>query len=186
MAGLESSILLIAKRRATGRGRGARLSGRRAPARKSSEEAKSLRAKSGTLIARVLPSDPQRAGSRDSSAIKRRAHIIVDGIMSGILNECPALGLGRLVAHLAWARTICSLRFGWYRAAADTALFGFARLYERPGRDRRAQLVNVLCMTFDEALSAGREGEIDPERGLRRWIDTYGKPDSPRLSFERA
>jgi hypothetical protein len=30
-----------------------------ANARKSSEEAKSLRAKSGTLIARVLPSDPQ-------------------------------------------------------------------------------------------------------------------------------
>jgi hypothetical protein len=99
------------------------------------------------------------AGSRDSSAIKRRAHIIVDGIMSGILNECPALGLDRLVAYLALARTICSLRFGWYRAAADTALFGFARLYERPGRDRRAQLVNVLCMTIDEALSAGREGQ---------------------------
>ena len=31
-----------------------------ANARKSSEEAKSLRAKSGTLIARVLPSDPQK------------------------------------------------------------------------------------------------------------------------------
>jgi hypothetical protein len=35
------------------------------------------------------------AGSRGSSAIERRAHIIVDGIMSGILSECPALGLDR-------------------------------------------------------------------------------------------
>ena len=66
------------------------------------------------------------------SAIERRAHIIVDGLMSGILNECPALGLDRLVAYLAWARAVCSLRFRWYRAAADRALFGFAKLDERP------------------------------------------------------
>jgi hypothetical protein len=101
------------------------------------------------------------AHSRDASAIERRAHIIVDGIMHGILDECPR-GLARLLAYLAWAWAICSLRLGWYRAAADRALFGFARLYERPGRDRRAQLVNSLCKTFDEALSAGREEEIDP------------------------
>jgi hypothetical protein len=106
--------------------------------------------------------------------------------MTGILNECPALGLDRLLAYLAWARTICSLRFAWYRAAADTALSGFARLYERPGRDRRAQLVNVLCMTFDERLARVARGKLIRCAGLRRWIDTYGKPDSPHLSFERA
>ena len=38
--------------------------------------------------------------------------------------------------------------------------------------DRRAQLVHVLCMTFDEALSAGREGEIDPVRGAAA-MDRY-------------
>ena len=122
------------------------------------------------------------AGSRDSSAIERRTHIIVDGIMRGVLNECPALGLDRLVAYLAWARAICSLRLGWYRAAADRALFGFAKLYERPGRDRRAQLVNVLCMTFDEALSAGREGEIDPVRGAAA-MDRYVRKTGFALSI---
>ena len=29
------------------------------------------------------------AGSRDLSVIERRTHIIVDGIMRGVLNECP-------------------------------------------------------------------------------------------------
>ena len=41
-----------------------------ANARKSSEEAKSLRAKSGTLIARVLPSDPQKLAVRWSEFIR--------------------------------------------------------------------------------------------------------------------
>ena len=84
--------------------------------------------------------------------------------MTGILNEGPALGLDRLLlSRMGEGDMLSEIRM--YRAAADTALSGFARLYERPGRDRRAQLVNVLCMTFDEALSAGREGEIDPVRG---------------------
>lgn len=104
------------------------------------------------------------AHSRDASVIERRAHIIVNGIMRGILDICPAHGLDRLVAYLAWASAICSLKFGWYRAAADRALFGFARLYRRWDRYGRAQLVDSLCRTFDEALRAGKEGDIDPVR----------------------
>ena len=49
-------------------------------------------------------------GSRDSSAIERRAHIIVDGIMRGSLGGRATLSPDRLVSYLAWVRAICSLR----------------------------------------------------------------------------
>ena len=113
-------------------------------------------------------------GSRDSSAIERRARIIVDGIMRGSLDGCATLSLDRLVSYLAWVRAICSLRLGWYRAAADRALFWFARRYQGQPRASREELVNVLCKTFDEALSAGRQGEIDPAHAAAA-MDQYGR-----------
>ena len=82
--------------------------------------------------------------------------------MRGSLDGRATLSPDRLVSYLAWVRAICSLRLGWYRAAADRALFWFARRYQGQPRASREELVNVLCKTFDEALSAGRQGEIDP------------------------
>ena len=81
-----------------------------------------------------------------------------------------------------------------YRAAADMALFGFVRRYQRPDLDQRAHLVNALCKTFDDAaraqreaavvlavdraaLSAGREAEIDPAHtaaAMHRYERTTG------------
>ena len=103
--------------------------------------------------------------------------------MRGSLGGRATLSPDRLVSYLAWVRAICSLRFGWYRAAADRALFWFARRYQGQPRASREELVNVLCKTFDEALSAGRQGE---RMQLRQWIDMSGKPDSSHRSFEAA
>jgi hypothetical protein len=64
------------------------------------------------------------------------------------------------------------LRFGWYRSAVNGAFVGFARRYQGQPCARREELVSVLCKTFDEALSAGREGEMDPA-GAVAAMDRY-------------
>jgi hypothetical protein len=112
------------------------------------------------------------AGSRDASAIERRARIIVNGITYGILEKRRALDTGRFVTYLVWARAIFWLRLGFYCGAVDVALTGFRRRYEGQPRARRKYLVDVLCKTFDEALSAGQEGELDPVRAAAA-MDRY-------------
>ena len=102
------------------------------------------------------------AGSRDEPAIERRARIIVSGIVYGILERGRALDTGRFVTYLAGARAAIFLRLGFYCSAVDVALTDFRRRYQGQPRARQEYLVDILCKTFDEALSAGQEGERDP------------------------
>ena len=125
-------------------------------------------------------------GSRDSSAIERRARIIVDGIMRGSLGGRATLSPDRLVSYLAWVRAICSLRLGWYRAAADRALSGLqgAIRDSRALAGRSLQTFSARRLTKRSAL-VGR-GKLIQRMQLRQWIDMSGKPDSSHRSFEAA
>jgi hypothetical protein len=122
------------------------------------------------------------AGSQDASAIERRARIIVSGIVYGILERGRALDPDRFVTYLVRACAIFWLRLGFYRGAVDVALTGFRRRYRGQPRARREYLVDVLCKTFDEALSAGQEGELDPVRAAAA-MDGY---ERKRVSFHRS
>jgi hypothetical protein len=122
------------------------------------------------------------AGSRDASAIDRRAHIIVNGIMRGVLDISPARGPDRWVTYLIWARAIFFLGIGWYSSATNVVLTGFAMHYQGQPRARREALVKVLCKTFDEALSAGREGQIDPAHAAVA-MDRYERVTGAMLSI---
>jgi len=96
--------------------------------------------------------------SRDSSAVDRRARILVDGIMGGP----PEGGPAQLVLYIERALAIGYLRMGLNAAALHVAMAAFRKRYERGVHDHRMRLVDVLCEAFDAALSAGVEGERDP------------------------
>jgi hypothetical protein len=114
------------------------------------------------------------AGSRDASAIERRAHLIVAGIMGGISEGFSVMSLNRLAIDFAWARALLFLASGWYGTAIGRALTAFGRHYDRGTPYHRARLLNVLCKTLDEALSAGREGEMIQRMRLWPWIGMNG------------
>ena len=128
-------------------------------------------------------------GSRGSSAIERRANHHRDGIMRGILGGCAALSLGRLVTLISRGCALYALSSpGWAARSGrqGTSWFCKAAIGDRAEIGARSRSEVSFAKTFDEALSAGRQGEIDPAHAAAAMDRQRGKPGSPRLSFELA
>jgi hypothetical protein len=110
------------------------------------------------------------AESRDASAVERRACILVDQVMLGILNGLPIQE--RVAAHFVWLRAVVLIGLGAYRQAVVRVIFCFERHYNQADASRRAQLVDGVCKAFDTALSAGKQGEMDPQHATAA-MDEY-------------
>jgi hypothetical protein len=101
-------------------------------------------------------------GSRDPSAMNRRARILVNSIMRGLSEDGLARGHDRRVLYFEWMRARLYLRIRLNVPAVHAVLVCFRKRYEKGLDGSRAQLVDVLCQAFDAALSAGPEGDMDP------------------------
>ena len=102
------------------------------------------------------------AGSKDADAMERRARLFVDVVMRGIL-QAEGLPLhSRSSARLIWSSARFSLFFGGWEDAAGKAIEAFRRRYRKAEGPRKAYFVDLICKAFDEALRAGKQGEIDP------------------------
>lgn len=102
------------------------------------------------------------AGSKDNEAMERRARLFVDVVMRGIL-EAEGLALGsRSLARLAWASARSSILLGGWENAAGKVIHAFRRRYRKAEGLRKVYFVDLICKAFDEALSAGNQGDIDP------------------------
>jgi hypothetical protein len=111
-------------------------------------------------------------GSRDASAMDRRARILVNSLMRGMWENSLAGGRDRRVTFFAWMRALLYLRVGLNSTALHAVLVAFERRYRRGCADHRSRLVDILCQAFDAALGAGREGEMDPLRAATS-MDSY-------------
>jgi hypothetical protein len=104
------------------------------------------------------------AGSKDCEAKKRRTRIFVDVLLGGLLETDGLPPRERLSIRI----TLASARFwiwvGPLAPSASRVIDVFGKHYIRSQDSQRAQFVDLICNAFDEALDAGKQGEIDPVR----------------------
>jgi hypothetical protein len=110
------------------------------------------------------------AESHDASAVERRAYILVDRVMQGILVGLPIHE--RVAARFVLLRAVVLIGLGAYRQATACVICCFAKHYNQAKASRRALLVDGVCAAFDTALSAGKQGEIDPQQATAA-MDEY-------------
>ena len=107
------------------------------------------------------------AGSKDPEAKKRRARIFVSVVMRGLLEMNGLSPSDRMSIRLG----LTSARF-WIWLGPSTqpvarAIEEFGKHYKRAQDPQRAHFVDLICKAFDEALNAGKQGEIDPVQAAK-------------------
>ena len=105
------------------------------------------------------------SGSKDPGAMDRR------GTSFSSIWSCKAFwkqnGLRRLgcrsSARVAWASARFSSSLGGCTSAAEKlSMRPASRRYRKAKGLRKVYFVDLICKAFDEALSAGNQGDIDP------------------------
>ena len=103
------------------------------------------------------------AGSKDCEAKKRRTRIFVDVLLRGLLETDGLSPRERLSIRLGLASARFWIRLGPLAQPAARAIEMFEKHYMRAqDSSQRARFVDLICKAFDEALNAGKQGEIDP------------------------
>ena len=130
----------------------------------------SLLAQCGRQVNDILSDDDRQrlkfficrlAGSKDCEAKKRRARIFVGVVMRGLLETDGLSPRDRMSIRI----TLASARFWiWLGPLTQVAraIEEFGKHYKRAQDPQRAHFVDLICKAFDEALNAGKQGEIDP------------------------
>ena len=102
------------------------------------------------------------AGSKDCEAKKRRTRIFVDVVMRGLLEMDGLSPRERMSIRLGLASARFWIWLGPLAQPAARASEIFEKHYTRAQDPQRARFVDLICKAFDEALNAGKQGEIDP------------------------
>ena len=102
------------------------------------------------------------AGSKDCEAKKRRTRIFVDVVMRGLLEMDGLSPRERLSIRLGLASARFWIWLGPLAQPAARASEIFEKHYTRAQDSQRARFVDLICKAFDEALNAGKQGEVDP------------------------
>ena len=102
------------------------------------------------------------AGSKDCEAKKRRTRIFVDVVLRGLLEMDGLSPRERLSIRLGLASARFSIRLGPQRNLRRARSRYSGSTTESPKTSQRARCVDLICKAFDEALNAGKQGEIDP------------------------
>jgi hypothetical protein len=102
------------------------------------------------------------AGSKDCEAKKRRTRIFVDVLLRGLLETDGLSPRERLSIWLGLTSARFWIRLGPLAQPAARAVEMFEKHYKRAQEAQRVRYVDLICKAFDEALNAGKQGEIDP------------------------
>jgi hypothetical protein len=122
------------------------------------------------------------AGSKDPDAKKRRTRIFVDVVMRGLLETDGLSPRNRMSIRLGLASARFWIWLGPLTQPVARAIEVFGKHYMKSQGPQRAQLVD--CKAFDDALNAGKQGEIVPVQAANAMtayermiaIPTAGRP----------
>ena len=102
------------------------------------------------------------AGSKDPDAKKRRTRIFVGVVMRGLLETDGLSPRERLSIRITLASARFWIWLGPLAPSASRVIDVFGKHYIRSQDSQRARFVDLICKACDEALNAGKQGEIDP------------------------